>query len=361
MPRKGVTRGDLIVTVAAIGVLVFSFLPWYTVTAKGKSLTEGTTHYSAWIGDFTPLAPAVVLLSSISLVLLLIGRYTIRPTSPQPTEIQFGGLAFRQWGVALGVAAAWSGVWAVLGPDGGYEKLANTAQRIARANGDAQATVDAGHGWGAWGLVGFAVLQALLLLTVDRIGGLNVPLVRPREQNWAGYPGGGFPGAPGGYPPGPPGTGGFPVPPPVAPPVYGPSGNTPPPQTPSMQPPPMQPPAVQPPAVQPPVLLFKTDAPEPAPPAGIGADAAESAPVSTSASTSGATSESGDPGTFEQYWLAVPEPRPLYPLDRPGDSVATLHPGIWYLAVGARDGGIVIDIDGLQGVLADLTGIQRGE
>ncbi|MGW1993417.1 hypothetical protein [Embleya sp. NPDC001921] len=336
MPRKGVTRGDLIVAVAAIGVLVFSFLPWYTVTTKGKRITEGTTDYSAWIGDFWPLAPAVVLLSSISLVLLLIGRYTIRPGSPQPTEIQFGGLAFRQWGIALGVAAAWSAVWAVFGADGGYEKLAHTAERIARSNGDAQATVDAGHGWGAWGLAGFAVLQALLLLTVDRIGGLNVPLVRPRENNWQGYPGGGFPGAPGGYPPGPPGTGGFPVPPPVAPPVYGPSGNTPPPLTPPMQPP----------AVQPPVLLYKSDEPEPAP-------AAE--PVHTP------EPESGDPGTFEQYWLAVPEQRPLRPLDHPGDAVATLHPGVWYLAVGVRDGGIVIDIDGLQGVLTDLTGIQRGE
>ncbi|MET7304165.1 hypothetical protein [Embleya sp. NPDC005575] len=344
MPRKGVTRGDLIVAAAAIGVLVFSFLPWYTVTAKGKQITEGSKNYSAWIGDFTPLAPAVVLLSSISLVLLLIGRYTFRPGSPQPTEIQFCGLALRQWGVALGVAAAWSAVWAVFGADGGYEKLARFAQNYARDNGDAQATVDAGHGWGAWGLAGFAVLQALLLLTVDRIGGLNAPLVRPRENNWQGYPGGGFPGAPGGYPPGPPGTGGFPIPPPVAPPAYGPSGNTPPPQTPPMQPP----------AVQPPVLLFKQDdAPEPAAPDREPAPAARD--VRTPAP------ESGDPGTFEQYWLAVPEPRPLHPLDHPGDAVATLHPGVWYLAVGVRDGGIVIDIDGLQGVLADLTGIQRGE
>ncbi|MFI1378326.1 hypothetical protein [Embleya sp. NPDC020886] len=334
MPRKGVTRGDLIVAVAAIGVLVFSFLPWYTVTAKGKQIVGGTTDYSAWIGDFTPLAPAVVLLSSISLVLLLIGRYTFRPGSPQPTEIQFCGLALRQWGVALGVASAWSAVWAVFGADGGYEKLARYAQEVARA-GDPQASVDAGHGWGAWGLAGFAVLQALLLLTVDRIGGLNAPLVRPRENNWQGYPGGGFPGAPGGYPPGPPGTGGFPIPPPVAPPVYGPSGNTPPPQTPPIQP-------MQPPAVQPPVLLFKQDdSPEPA--------ALEREP------------ESGDPGTFEQYWLAVPEPRPLHPLDHAGDAPATLHPGVWYLAVGVRDGGVVIDLDGLQGLLTDLTGVQRGE
>ncbi|MFE3196977.1 hypothetical protein [Embleya sp. NPDC059237] len=350
MPRKGVTRGDLIVAVAAIGVLVFSFLPWYTVTAKGRDLTEGTTHYSAWIGDFTPLAPAVVLLSSISLVLLLIGRYTFRPGSP-PTEIQFAGVALRQWGVVLGVASAWSAVWAVLGADGGYDKLARTAQRIARAGGDSQATVDAAHGYGAWGLAGFAVLQALLLLTVDRIGGLNVPLVRPREAGWPGYPGGGFPGAPGGYPPGPPGTGGFPVPPPVAPPVYGPSGNTPPPQT-----PPMQPPAMQPPAVQPPVLLLKSDdsAANPA----IGADRV---PAATGGDARDSATDSGDPGTFEQYWLAVPEPRTLRPLDVSGDAPATLLPGVWYLAVGVRDDGIVIDLDGVQGVLTDLTGIQRGE
>ncbi|WP_406281845.1 hypothetical protein [Embleya sp. NBC_00896] len=341
MPRKGVTRGDLIVAVAAIGVLVFSFLPWYSVTVKGKPpLKAGTTDYSAWVGDFWPLAPAVVLLSSISLVLLLIGRYTFRAGAAQPTEIQFGGLSFRQWGIALGVASAWSAVWAVFGADGGYEKLAEAAERIARA-GDSQASIEGTHGWGSWGLAGFAVLQGLLLLVADRIGGLNAPLVRARENNaWQGYPGGGFPGAPGGYPPGPPGTGGFAVPPPVAPPVYGPSGNTPPPQTPPM---------AQPPAVQPPVL-YKSDTPVQGQPA-----------VHTPEPTPEPERLSTDPGTFEQYWLAVPEQRALQPSDHIGDAVATLHPGVWYLAVGVADDGIVIDIDGLQGVLRDLTGIQRGE
>ncbi|MYV99383.1 hypothetical protein [Streptomyces sp. SID3343] len=343
MPRKGVTRGDLIVAIAAIGVLVFSFLPWYSVTAKGDNyprLTEGTTDYSAWITDFWPLAPAVVLLSSISFVLLLVGRFAIRGGAQQPTEVRFGGLSFHQWGIALGAASAWSAVWAVLGADGGYEKLARTAEQIARADGGTGVTIDAGHAWGAWGLAGFAVLQALSLLVSDRISGLAAPLVKPRSNAWQGYPGGGFPGAPGGYPPGPPGTGGFAVPPPVAPPVYGPPGSTPPPRTPPM---------AQPPVVQPPVL-YKPDTPGQGQPA-----------VHTPEPLSEQSGQSTDPGTFEQYWLAVPEPRALQPADHAGDAIATLHPGVWYLAVGRQDDGIVIDIDGLQGVLRDLTGIQRGE
>ena len=342
MPRRGVTRGDLIVGLAAIGVLVFSFLPWYTVKAEGARLNEGTVHYSAWIADFLPLAPAVVLLSAISLVLLIIGRYSFRAGAAQPTEVQFAGLSFRQWGVAFGVAAAWSGVWALFGADGGYEKLADEAVRIAQASGDSRAAIEAGNGWASWALVGCVVLQALLLLTGDRIAGLNTPLVNKRPDPWQGYPGGGFPGAPGGYPPGPPGTGGFVVPPPIAPPVYGPpSGNTPPPHT---------PPTGQPPAVQPPVLY-----PRDTPPGGQRTPVApESVLAPGDVSTEG--------GTFEQYWLAVPQPRDLKPFDDEGaDAVATLHPGIWYLAVGRHGDGLVIDIDGLQGVLRDLTGIQRGE
>lgn len=341
MPRKGVTRGDLIVGLAAVGVLVFSFLPWYTVEAEGSGLNGGTVHYSAWISDFLPLAPAVVLLSAISLVLLIVGRYTIRAGATQPTEVQFAGLSFRQWGVAFGVAAAWSGVWALFGADGGYEKLADEAVTIARARGGT-AVIEAGHGWASWALVGCVLLQALLLLTGDRIAGLDTPLVNKRPGTWQGYPGGGFPGAPGGYPPGPPGTGGFVVPPPAAPPAYGSSsGNTPPPRT---------PPTGQPPAVQPPVL-YRADTP-------AGGQRTPVAPQSMYAPVDIAT----DPGTFEQYWLAVPQPRDLRPFDDDGrEAVATLHPGVWYLAVGRHGDAIVIDIDGLQGVLRDLTGIQRGE
>ncbi|MGW3007335.1 caspase, EACC1-associated type [Streptomyces sp. NPDC001219] len=70
----------------------------------------------------------------------------------------------------------------------------------------------------------------------------------------------------------------------------------------------------------------------------------------------------GAPG-FEPFWFAVPEARELVREDgsRPRKAVAELVPGVWYLAVGQREGALVARTeDGRRGLLRDTDGIQHG-
>ncbi|NUU20221.1 MAG: hypothetical protein HOV68_01710, partial [Streptomycetaceae bacterium] len=65
---------------------------------------------------------------------------------------------------------------------------------------------------------------------------------------------------------------------------------------------------------------------------------------------------------FAQFWLAVPEERPLLPLGGLDKTpVATLTPGNWYLAVEPAGDGLVVEVEGTRGVLWNTSGIQRGE
>ena len=65
---------------------------------------------------------------------------------------------------------------------------------------------------------------------------------------------------------------------------------------------------------------------------------------------------------FAPFWFAVPAPRQLAPKDgAPGPFVGDLVPGTWYLAVEQRGAALVAQLqDGTQGVLNDVSGIQRG-
>jgi hypothetical protein len=69
-----------------------------------------------------------------------------------------------------------------------------------------------------------------------------------------------------------------------------------------------------------------------------------------------------DAEDFEQTWLAVPLPRDLFPQSGPDHTpVARLEPGTWYLAVAPFHEGLLVEVNGVRGVLYDLDGIQRGE
>lgn len=64
---------------------------------------------------------------------------------------------------------------------------------------------------------------------------------------------------------------------------------------------------------------------------------------------------------FQPFWFAVPTARPL--VGEGGGSVPILEltPGTWYLAVDRAGEGLVTQtMDGLRGVLQDITGIHRG-
>lgn len=235
------------------------------------------------------------------------------------------GLRLDQWGSAFAVAALWTALWS-----------------LARGSD---------HSWGAYLGVFF-----LLVLTGAAAAGPLLPVLAtpllsdkpaalPQQQYpgaVGGYPGGtqggqgfqpgyGYPGAPGAGQPGQPGQSfggqpqaggyGFPAPgagqpqdPGFSAPLFG--------QQAQSQPQPQA----------------QVQAPEPV--------AATPAPAAD----------------FAAFWFAVPAPRQLTPKDgAPGPVVGELLPGTWYLAVEQRGAALVAQLqDGTQGVLHDVSGIQRG-
>ncbi|WP_322784855.1 caspase family protein [Streptomyces justiciae] len=64
---------------------------------------------------------------------------------------------------------------------------------------------------------------------------------------------------------------------------------------------------------------------------------------------------------FTPFWFAVPRMRELCSDDEAREPVARLMPGTWYLCAGQRDDGLVVRTrDGGQGLLRDVSDIQRG-
>jgi hypothetical protein len=64
---------------------------------------------------------------------------------------------------------------------------------------------------------------------------------------------------------------------------------------------------------------------------------------------------------FTPFWAAVPTPRPIYSLDSPAVTVATLQPGTWYAAVAAHSHGITVQLPtGETGVLVEVADLFRG-
>ncbi|MDI2128544.1 hypothetical protein [Yinghuangia seranimata] len=316
MNQKGLTRGDGLVFACVALIFGMSFAPFYKVgetsssnddfgsSSSSKSSSRKAAlesfDFNAWTQGLWPVMAVVVLLPLLAFVSLVAYRYM-----QGAQERTAGGLTFRQWATAFGVTAAWGATWS-LGGDF-YKSLADAA-------GGGNSNVDSGHEFGAFVIMPATLVLALLLLVIDRVPGLTYPLfVSPPA-----YPPGYIPQQPGqpGY------TGGYA--PPMAP-----------------QGVPVAPVAQMP----PPAAPAATQAPAPAP-----------TPAAGSAEAPAAAAE------FEQFWLAVPEERPLLPqggLDK--TPVATLVPGTWYLAVEPAGDGLVVEVEGKRGVLWNTAGIQRGE
>ncbi|MFE5327768.1 hypothetical protein ACFRCG_15430 [Embleya sp. NPDC056575] len=373
MNRKGITRGDAIVILAIVLIFIFSFFKYYEVSATshgsssigsddGDLLGGGRSeskNWNAWTVDFYPLMPAVVLVPLLAVLLLVIGRFTAQPDKPAL------GLAPRQWAIAFGVSGAISGFFAPFGAGG-------MIGDIVEDSAPSRFAVDSGPTVFAWLMMVAGLIAALFLIIGDRIPSLASPLFSPVPQQPWGYP----PNATGGYPvpldpntglpmaidpntgyPLPNATGGYPAPPgypatgagTAAAPMAGVPAHMPPPDPSGST------------AAAPQAAPGTTAPGAPAAPDAPGA----AAPVAVESGTGAqpAVAETGaQPPEFAQFWFAVPEARPLAPTEGLSkEPVATLRTGQWYLAVAPHPGGVLVEADGVRGVLSDVSGIQRGE
>jgi hypothetical protein len=312
---RALTRGDAAVAGAAVLLFISSFLPYltaeYCITAK----TCKSASQSAWASGLFPVLPSVFLLGIIAAALILVQRFQGEAAAGR----QVLGLRLDQWGVALAVAALWSGLWSLAGGPTGVS-----------------------HGFGAWlGLLALLVLAGAAAAG-PLVPALQAPLLTDKppvtQAPYTGAPVGGFQPAPG--QPGQPGQYGYPADQGLtqAQPGQGglPGYATPPEQqhgygypTPGQATAQPAPAHQEPTQVQPAVAV-----PVPAAPAA----------------------------DFAPFWFAVPAPRQLAPKDNPaGPPVGELVPGTWYLAVEQRGNSLVAQLqDGSHGLLNDASGIQRG-
>jgi hypothetical protein len=302
---RSLTRGDGAVIVAAVLLLIASFLPFFTV--DGPCPTDDCD-VSAWSRSTFPMLPTVHILALVVAGLFLATRV-------QPGNRRVAGLGLEQWAVALSVVVGWAGIWSL---------VANLVPDLGQAQ-DPNAHLKLGAG---------AYLTIILALVVAVAGVLNTThpamkaqLVTARSpqpnqygaQAGYGYPGGPQPGQqspygvqpqPGyGYPGGP-GAG-----------QAGQQGH--------------------------PGQAQPQPQPQPQP----------------------AARQSGGPATgggapdpdFQPFWFAVPATRPLFGEDGSPQPVAELAPGTWYLAIEQRGQALVAQTqDGRRGVLQDTSNIQRG-
>ncbi|MDH6138975.1 hypothetical protein P3T35_000964 [Kitasatospora sp. GP30] len=360
MNLRALTRGDAAVAGAAVLLLISSFLPFVTAEAcyEGTCKTISGMPDNAWSTYLLPVLPSIYLLGIAAAVLILLQRLQGEAAKTR----QILGLRLDQWGSGLAVASLWAALWSL-------------------ASSSDTPDVTFSHSWGAYlGLIATAVLTGAAVAG-PLVPALQAPLVsdKPAAPNFQqGFPGQGFPQAGGyGYPgqqqapgqqfPGQqPGGYGFPAPgagQAGAPAAFG--------QQPGQQPQFGQPaPGV---GAQPqPQDAF----PAPAPAAAAAPVAAQGIPESAAEQTAvlpptlaadpapaaAAPAQSAPVAEFAPFWFAVPAPRSLAPKDgSAGPPVGQLVPGTWYLAVEQRGTALVAQLqDGTQGVLVDVTGIQRG-
>ncbi|MDH6126815.1 hypothetical protein [Kitasatospora sp. GP82] len=322
MNLRALTRGDAAVAGAAFLLLIASFLPYRTSSfcsgAKGASCSSASVN--GWTTALFPVLPSVFLLGIVAAALILLQRFQGQAAATR----QVLGLRLDQWGIALSVAALWSGLWSLAGG--------------AADTSGATFSTSTSSGFGAW-----LALLALLVLAGAAAGGPLVPALKaPLLPEKPATPQGYAPyqplaatqpehfGQPG--QPGQPGQYGYPAPAPE----HGgvPQGGVPQggaafggqPQGGYGYPTPA--------AAQPQPEPAAAPAPTPAPPAA----------------------------DFAPFWFAVPVNRPLASKDNPaGPPVGELVPGTWYLAVEQRGAALVAQLpDGTHGLLNDTSGIQRG-
>jgi hypothetical protein len=393
---RALSRGDAAVAVAAFVLLISSFLPYRSLGCDADVCSP-----SAWSSSLFPVLPSEFLLGIFAAVLIVLQRLQGEAAKTR----QILGLRLDQWGTAFAVVSLWTAVWALGAASdhswGAYLGLLGTLALAGAAV--------------AGPLV--PALQAPLLPEPSALpqgypqqGGYPMGQGFPQPGGY-GYPGqpqvpgqtfGGQPQQPGGY--------GFPAPGMG----QGPLGQAGPGQTFGGQPQPGagqtfggQPAAPQP-AQESPFAAPAQESPfapaaaqespfapaaaheSPFTPAAAQespfAPAATAAPVGAQAQPQDAfpapatgavvppvsaaeetavlppTLATGPAPDFAPFWFAVPQPRRLAPKDGPaGPPVGDLLPGTWYLAVEQRGTALVAQLpDGSQGVLHDVSGIQRG-
>jgi hypothetical protein len=351
---RALTRGDAAIAGAAVLLLISSFLPYITVdVCFSGSCRSSALSSNAWTTALFPVLPSIYLLGIAAAALILLQRFQGEAAKTR----QILGLRLDQWGSAFAVVSLWTALWSLGG------------------GGSDSDNVTYSHSWGA-----YLGLLSVLLLTAAAVGGQLVPALqapllsdKPQAFQQPGFPGAqgyqqqppqgyGYPGQqqPGGY--------GFPAPG---------AGQQPgQPGQPFGQQPgqPGQPFGQQPGvgAQGQPQDAFQAPAPAPVaaqivpesaaeqtavlPPAVDIAQAPAPVPAAAQAAPAAPAAE------FAPFWFAVPAPRPLAPKDgSAGAPVGQLVPGTWYLAVDQQGAALVAQLqDGTQGLLVDVSGIQRG-
>ncbi|GAA1257554.1 DUF5336 domain-containing protein [Kitasatospora nipponensis] len=328
-------------------LLISSFLPYWSVDCNLAACSS-----SAWNSNLFPVLPSVYLLGIAAAALILLQRFQGEAARTR----QILGLRLDQWGTAFAVAALWTSLWSL-------------------GNGS-------NHSWGAY----LGVLSVLVIaggaVAGPLVPALQAPLVtdKPATPIQQGYPGGlgGYPGAPQGPNQGQFQQPGYGYPTPGA-------GQPGPGQAPHLgqtpggsghtfggQPQPGGYGFPAPEAGQAPEQSFGQPHPgaqgEPAAGQQQRHDAGFQTPPAVHAAPAPAAAEptpapAPAPAVdFAPFWFAVPAPRQLSPKDgSAGPPVGELLPGTWYLAVDQRGTALVAQLqDGTQGVLGDVSGIQRG-
>jgi Family of unknown function (DUF5336) len=288
--NRSLTRGDAVVIGAAVVLFIASFLDFY----ESQGDLGGLESKSAWSNYFFPALFSIFLAGIIAAGLIAAARFL-------PQEKRLLGLKLDQWGMTLGVFAAWTALWTIFAePFGAGEDLEVGAGQIL-------------------GFV-FSLVLAGGAVATPLVPALQTPLLpegtlrtgQGRQPYDAGpQPGYGYPGGPqqvqpqSGY--------GYPVGPQPGQPGPGPQG-------------PQQ--------------------------SSGGQPQQQSAQAQPAAAA--------DPN-FQPFWFAVPVTRPLFGEDGSSGPVAELAPGTWYLAVEQRGQALLAQTqDGRRGLLQDTSGIQRG-
>ncbi|WP_436790235.1 hypothetical protein [Yinghuangia sp. YIM S10712] len=70
-----------------------------------------------------------------------------------------------------------------------------------------------------------------------------------------------------------------------------------------------------------------------------------------------AAAPAADP-SFQPYWFSVPDQRELVDAQTNAPT-GSLNPGVWYLAVAQHGQGLLVEVDGVRGVLWNVSGIQK--